>query len=148
MLGWFNAAVAARRGISNHKGIEIIRDGPQMGRAEQLRGMPPQLVADVTLYPTKRGGRKSAALPGWGCPCCVSRQQPIIGYDGWPLLGATPIEPGEQRRLGFVFLSGEKAAVIMREAGTFYLWEGGFVGEAKVVQSDSLDGHDESVGMP
>jgi hypothetical protein len=46
------------------------------------------------------------------------------------------MEPGEQRRVGFFFLSGEEAAVIMREAGTFYLWEGRFVGEAKVVGAD------------
>lgn len=62
----------------------------------------------------------------------MSRQEPITGYDGWPLLGDTPIEPGEQRRLGFVFLSGEEAAGIMRDAGTFYLWEGRFIGEARV----------------
>jgi hypothetical protein len=104
-----------------------------MSRAEQLRGMPPQLVADVTLYPTEKGGRKSAAQPGWGCPCCLSRQEPITGYDGWPLLGDRPIEPGEWRRLGFVFLSGEEAAGILRRAGTFYLWEGHFIGEAVVV---------------
>jgi hypothetical protein len=97
-----------------------------------LRGLSPQLIAEVTLYPTAEGGRKSAAFPGWGCPCCVSRQEPITGYDGWPLLGDTPIEPGEQRRLGFVFLSGEEAAGIMRDAGTFYLWEGRFIGEARV----------------
>jgi hypothetical protein len=117
-----------------------------MGRAEQLRGMSPQLVADVRLYPTEEGGRRSTALPGWGCPCCVSRQEPIVGYDGWPLLGDTPIGPGERRRLGFVFLSGEEAAVIMREAGTFYLWEGGFIGEAKVVRSERL--HDVAPAMP
>jgi hypothetical protein len=80
-----------------------------MGRAEQLLAISPQLVADVTLYTVEKGGRKSAALPGWGCPCCVSRQEPITGYDGWPLLGDTAIEPGEQRRIGFVFLSGEEA---------------------------------------
>jgi len=116
-----------------------------MERAEQLRGMSPQLVADVRLYPTEEGGRKSTALPGWGCPCCVSRQEPIVGYDGWLLLGDTPMEPGEQRRVGFVFLSGEEVAVIMREAGTFYLWEGGFIGEAKVVRSERL--HDVAPGM-
>jgi hypothetical protein len=66
----------------------------------------------------------------------VSRQEPITGYDGWLLLDDTPIEPGEQRRLGFVFLSGEEAASIMRDAGTFYLWEGRFIGEAKVVQTE------------
>jgi hypothetical protein len=95
--------------------------------------MSPQLVADVTLCSTDEGGRKSAALPGWGCPCFVSRQDPIAAYDGWPLLGDTSIEPGEQRRLGFVFLSGEEAASTIRNAGTFYLWEGRFIGEARVV---------------
>ena len=119
-----------------------------MGRAEQLQGMSPQLIAEVTLYATADGGRKSTAFPGWGCPCCVSRQEPIVGYDGWPLLGDTPIEPGERRRLGFVFLSGEEAAVIMRQAETFYLWEGGFVGEAKVVQPEGLYGHDAIAGPP
>jgi hypothetical protein len=44
-----------------------------MGRAEQLIGMRPQLTADVTMYPTDQGGRKSLALPGWGCPCCYRR---------------------------------------------------------------------------
>jgi hypothetical protein len=122
--------------MSNHKGIEIVGVGP-MGRAEQLRRMSPQLVADVTLYPVEKGGRKSSALPGWGCPCCVSRQEPITGYDGWPLLGDMAIEPGEQRRIGFVFLSSEEAASILRKAGTFYLWEGRFIGEAKVVQSQN-----------
>jgi hypothetical protein len=104
-----------------------------MGRAEQLKGMSPQLLADVTLYSTDEGGRKSAARPGWGCPCFVSRQDPITGYDGWPLLGDTPVEPGEKRRLGFVFLSGEEAADALRNAGTFYLWESRFIGEARVV---------------
>src|SRR5271165_340092 len=61
-----------------------------MGRAEQLRGMSPQLIAEVTLYATADGGRKSTAFPGWGCPCCASRQEPIVGYDGWPLLGDSP----------------------------------------------------------
>jgi hypothetical protein len=32
-----------------------------------------------------------------------------------------------------VFLLGEESAVVMRQAGTFYLWEGHFIGEAKVV---------------
>jgi hypothetical protein len=44
-----------------------------------------------------------------------------------------PLAPGERRRLGFVFLSGGDAAAIFRRAGTFYLWEGRFIGEATVV---------------
>jgi hypothetical protein len=106
-----------------------------MERAQRLRAMSPQLIADMTLYPSASGGRKSTTFPGWGCPCCVSKMQPIVGYDGWPLLGDSPLEPGERRRVGFVFSSGNEAAEIMRQAGTFYLWEGRFVGEATVVRS-------------
>ncbi len=108
-----------------------------MGRAELLAGMAPQLIADVTLFATEDGGRKSPALPGWGCPCCPSRQEPIVGHDGWLLLGDKPIAPGQQRRVGFVFLLGEESANIMRKAGTFYLWEGRFIGEARVVASSA-----------
>jgi hypothetical protein len=113
-----------------------IADDPSVlvgGRSEYLKGAAPQLVADVTLYPSATGGRKSAAQAGWGCPCCVSKDTPIVGYDGWPLLGEIALAPGESRQLGFVFLSGEEAAAHFRKSGVFYLWEGGFVGEAKVV---------------
>jgi hypothetical protein len=41
--------------------------------------------------------------------------------------------PGDRRRLGFVFLSGEQTANLFRRAGRFFLWEGGFIGEAVVV---------------
>jgi len=103
-------------------------------RAKQLQKMSAALVADVAMYSTSNGGRESPALPGWGCPCMVSKGAPYVGYDGWPLLGDTPLNPGDQRRLGFVFLSGEEAARIMRAAGKFYLWEGRIIGEATVVE--------------
>ena len=103
-----------------------------MGRAEALLHMKPQLIADVQLYPTGDGGKTRAALPGWGCPLMVSKMQPLVGYDGWPLLGNEPLHPGDQRRVGFVFLSPEKADII-RRAGHFYLWEDHFVGEGNVV---------------
>lgn len=106
-----------------------------MTRAEILKSMVPHVIADVTMYPTAEGGRVSAAHPGWGCPCCVSRDPPIVGYDGWPLLGETTLGPGDQRRLGFWFASGEEAAEIMRAAGRFYLWEGKFIGEAVIVMT-------------
>ena len=103
-----------------------------MTRADQLRRMKPQLVADVRLYRTNEGGRRSTVLPGWGCPCMVSNEPPSIGRDGWPLLGEQSLEPGDERRLGFVFLSPDTPD-ILRDAGRFYLWEGGIVGEATVV---------------
>jgi len=51
------------------------------------------------------------------------------------------MSPGEIRRLGFVFLSGDEAASQLRQAGHFYLWEGGFIGEATVIEA-SQDGAD------
>jgi hypothetical protein len=103
-----------------------------MTRAEQLRAMTPQLVVDVRLYQPDEGGRRSTAFPGWGCVCMVSDQPPWEGWDGWPLLEDQTLEPGDERRLGFVFLSPE-APDIMRSAGRFFLWEGRVVGEAAVV---------------
>jgi hypothetical protein len=101
-------------------------------RAEALRQMSPELVADVYLYPTADSGKKLTVLPGWGCPCSCSKLSTTHFYDGWPLLDA-PFAPGERRRLGFVFLSGNNAAAIFRRTGTFYLWEGHFIGEATIV---------------
>ena len=103
-----------------------------MSFSDELPTMSPQLVADVTLYSTAEGGKKLTVHPGWGCPCCCSKSSPVVGYDGWPLL-MEPLAPGDSRRLGFVFLSGEEAADVLRKAGTFYLWEGRFIGEAVVV---------------
>ena len=113
-------------------------------RAETINAMPPQLVADMYLYPTEKGGREHAVHPGWGCPCARSMNPEVVGYgthehplicrDGWPQLTA-PLSPGETRRAGFVFLSPE-ASEELREAGTFYLWEGRFIGEATVVQQE------------
>jgi len=106
-------------------------------RAEALRQMSPQLLADVYLYPTTAAGKKLTVELGWGCLCSCSKSSDALFYDGWPLLDA-PFAPGERRRLGFVFLRGEyipsrNIAAILRRAGTFYLWEGHFIGEAVVV---------------
>jgi hypothetical protein len=104
-----------------------------LSRAEQLKATTPQLTAEVTLYSTGAGGRKTAVQPGWGCPCYISKESNAAGYDAWPLLGDSPLAPGESRQLGFIFLSGEKAAAVFRKAGVFFLWELGFIGEAKVI---------------
>lgn len=98
--------------------------------------MSTHLVADVTLYATSEGGKKIAMRPGFGCPCFASKSEPLGGFDGWPKLEDTPMEPGEKRRLEFFFLSGEVAAEAFRNAGKFYLWEGRFIGEAEVVPDE------------
>jgi hypothetical protein len=111
--------------------------GVRKTRAEALRQMSPHLVADVYLYPTAEGGKNLTVQPGWGRPCSCSKSSDAVFYDGWPLLDA-PFAPGERRRLGFVFshgddISSEDIAAILRRAGTFYLWEGHFIGEAAVM---------------
>jgi hypothetical protein len=76
--------------------------------------------------------------------CCETKDDSFIngedgrryrfGHNGWPQL-KEPLVPGDSRRLGFVFLlSGKESADALRKAGTFYLWEGKFVGEAVVVK--------------
>lgn len=100
-------------------------------RAEFLRSASPHLVADVTLYPPDKGGRSAPIHPGWGCPCKPAKDEPA--WDGWPLLGDQPLAPGEKRRLGFYFISGEEAVKAMRRSGRFLLWEGHVIGEARLV---------------
>ena len=41
---------------------------PEPSRAERLKTLTPQLIADVVLYPTSEGGRKSPAFPGGAAP--------------------------------------------------------------------------------
>jgi hypothetical protein len=79
-------------------------------------------------------GAPLARVPRPGLPLLSFQKTPIVAaYDTWPLLGDTAIQPRESRRLGFEFLSGETAAKLFRDAGKFFLWEGGFIGEAIVV---------------
>lgn len=113
------------------------------GHADKLRTKQPELIADLSLYPTEQGGRHRPVRLGWGCPCVVDRSlEEVEGWDGWPLLGdLEEVRPGETRRaVGFVFFSGEEAANKMRAAGRFYLWEGWFIGEAVVVETKPSGG--------
>lgn len=69
---------------------------------------------------------------GHGCACFANKDTSQGGWDARPLIGDEEMQPGEIRTVGFTFLSGEQAAVEMRKAGRFYLWEGRFIGEAEV----------------
>jgi hypothetical protein len=102
-----------------------------MKRVDYLITAKPELVVDLTLYTT----RKLPIALGWGCPCTIQRELGTgwIGYDGWPLLLDGPLSPGESCRVGYVFLSGQKAVEYLRTANKFYLWENGIVGEAEII---------------
>jgi hypothetical protein len=92
-------------------------------------------MADLWLYPIAESGKKQTVQMGWGCPCFCSKSADATHYDGWPILHE-PLARGERRRVGFVFLGEEEAVAALLQAGTFYLWEGRFIGEAKVVTDD------------
>ena len=106
-----------------------------MNGADFLRTKKPQLTADLWLYPTEQQGRAQPIRLGYGCPCTLQREEGAgwVGYDGWPLLGDTPMAPGERRRLGFAFMSGQEAVTYLTTSPRFYLWEGRIIGEAEIV---------------
>ena len=101
-------------------------------RADQLKSCKPDLFADVYLYPPELGGRDDPILPGFGCPIVISNQPPWVGWDGWALLGDDALFPGHRRRLGFLFLTSAGRDAI-KQAGRFYLWELGIIGEGSVI---------------
>jgi hypothetical protein len=100
-------------------------------RERLARGLP-DLTADLYLYPTEAGGKGFPIALGWGCPCSGDTKL-LEGWDGYPLL-ESDMMPGERRRLGFVFLSGERAVNALRSHERFYLWEGRCIGEATIVR--------------
>ena len=107
-----------------------------MNRADTLRNRKPELIVDLQLYATDKGGRKHPIMLGWGCPCTVQQEegQGWVGYSGWPLLGDAAMAPGELRRVGYVFLVGEEAVNYLNKAAKFYLIEGRVIGEATIVE--------------
>jgi len=108
-----------------------------------MRELTPAFVADLVLYASEDGGRKQPAYLGFCCPCFLQKIELKAGLEGWktnptaydacPLLGDKPMQPGETRRVGFVTLSPESADVLA-SSGRFYLWDGRFIGEARVVE--------------
>jgi len=100
-----------------------------------LTRLKADLIADVTFYATEAGGKTAPVFSGYGCPCLVSKAEPLQGWDARLVFDGEPILPGQKRRVGFAFLSREGART-MSEARHFFLWEGRFVGEAVVCDDD------------
>ena len=99
-----------------------------------MKDTTPQLIADVTLYATDRGGRRSPNVGEWfGCPCKFDEKD-FSAWDGRILLNGEPMQPGQTKRLGIMFLSPEIAPAF-RSVRKFYLWEGRIIGEAVSVSN-------------
>jgi hypothetical protein len=79
-----------------------------------MPNLPAQLIADVTLYSTENGGRQGPTpADGFGCPCLPTKEV-SQGWDCRLLLDGSPMQPGETRRVGVVFLSPEQAIPTIR----------------------------------
>jgi len=112
----------------------MTNDETSLEESCRLAGIRPDLFADVTLYTSEQGGKATAILGLWyGCPCEIEGAK--WAWDCRIALGHLPLRPGETRRVGIAFLSGEEAAMAIRAAGRFVLWEGRPIGEGVVVSS-------------
>jgi hypothetical protein len=103
----------------------------------EMAELTPHFMADITLYPSDRGGRKSPIVGDWfGCPCKF-HESDFSAWDCRILTGGTRFSPGETKRFGIAFLTPE-AAPMFRKVRKFFLWEGKIIGEARVAGKRSL----------
>ncbi|GGF87876.1 hypothetical protein GCM10007301_54770 [Azorhizobium oxalatiphilum] len=98
--------------------------------------MKPDLIADITIYATRDGGKAIPIISDYRCLCMKSTEPPWEGWSARMLFGGEPIHPGQRRRSGFQFLCPD-AVGVLREAGRFFVWwEGSNVGGATVCAKD------------
>jgi hypothetical protein len=97
-----------------------------------MKDVQPAFTARVTLYTTEQGGRKGPIIGEWfGCPLKFN-QADMTAWDCRLLTKNEPLEPGETKDFGIVFLTPEIGPVFAL-AKKFYLWEGHIIGEAHCV---------------
>ena len=97
-----------------------------------LGAMNPDLIADLILYPSEEGGRKTPMKPGIRCPAFAHKETSEGGWTCQIDFEGDWMKPGESRRARFKFLLKE-GAELMRGTGKFFLWDGKFFGEANIV---------------
>jgi hypothetical protein len=101
-----------------------------MSRTEAIRSKRPELFGKLRFFTAENGGPQLRKTLGWGCPAFVRLDQhKPPGWDCHPKFSEIGLGAGEEAEIGFVFLSGEKAARCFIEAGQMFLWEGRFIGE-------------------
>ena len=101
-------------------------------RTCDLQARAPHFKARVRFLPSGEGARKSPVPNGFGCPCKLSKDT-IKANDARLLFEEDWVELGEEVVAGFFFLFGDDAARPFQDAGRFFLWEAGIVGEAIVL---------------
>jgi hypothetical protein len=97
-----------------------------------MKQIEPDIIADITLYPTNRGGREAAIRGGYSCVCLLEGTDRGCHI----LLHGRAVAPGETARVGVTILLGEEeAATLFFPARRFFLWEGRIVGEGTVISN-------------
>lgn len=69
-------------------------------------------------------------MSGFGCPCFTDENKTGHGWDCIITFDGEPILHGQRRKVAFHFLSGDEARAAILLSGRFFLWQGGFIGEA------------------
>ena len=95
----------------------------------------PQLRVMLTLYPAEKSSRALGIVPGWMYPCVVNKSEAPEASDGAPILNDAPMQLGETREVDCLFpLAGKNAIPLVAGAAKIYLWEGGYIGEARILK--------------
>lgn len=114
-------------------------------RAKLFASRPPQLRVELFLYPEETSARSHLILPGYSSPCYAfketveNRRARTPASDGAPILVGGPMLLGETREVDFIFpLAGIDAVPLVEKVTKFYLWEGGYIGEADILEFYNL----------
>ena len=93
----------------------------------------PHFIADITLYPSDRGGRRGPFIGDrFGCSAKL-HEKDFTSWDCLILTRGERFSPSETKRFGMAFLNSE-AAPLFRSMDKFLLWEGRIIGEARAVR--------------
>jgi hypothetical protein len=91
------------------------------------------MIAEIYLYSSKNGGRSSMTPSGYfGCPLAFNNKDSY--FDCRLMLDKTgPLSPGQTEIVPIRFLDYETVKTFISKGMKFKLWEGGFIGEGKIV---------------
>jgi hypothetical protein len=91
-----------------------------------------ELLTEVYLYPTAKGSIQRIYRPiGF-----IRKNTGELGHELIFDVGQPPLLPGGRRRIPCRF-THEASLDAVNSAGRFYIWDGGFVGEADIVGDHS-----------
>jgi len=89
------------------------------------------ILADVRLFATEAGGRRSPAIRQFRCPAGIGDKLFDVVLD---LSSIGSLSPGQSARVPIEFQRPDLAFPLLRVGSEFTLWESGTIGHAKVIE--------------